>query len=116
MDSIHMGKLLERAVKRSSLTTLEVAEVLKINRRTLYNLFNQNVIREDTVSLINQALLSKVVVENKVFAENIEASNTDNKEASDDMDTNSDWKNKYIHLIKNYSEMIDDDHKEVNSN
>jgi hypothetical protein len=116
MDSIHMGKLLERAVKRSSLTTLEVAEVLKINRRTLYNLFNQIVIREDTVSLINQALLSKVVVENKVFTEKIEASNTDNKEASDDMDTNSDWKNKYIHLIKNYSEMIDDDHREVNNN
>ena len=56
MDELHMGKLLEKAIRRKGLNITELAVALNVTRRTLYNWFKQESIDEVTMRKISEVI------------------------------------------------------------
>ncbi|RZK22651.1 MAG: hypothetical protein EOO43_09375 [Flavobacterium sp.] len=56
MIEIHMGELLERAIRRKGLNISELAIALNITRRTLYNWFKQEAIDEVTMERLSKVI------------------------------------------------------------
>ncbi|RZK64198.1 MAG: hypothetical protein EOO92_27835 [Pedobacter sp.] len=103
-----MGKLLERAVKRSCLSATDVAKVLRVNRRTLYNWFIQETLKGETVSYINDALIIAKIEYITV--------KDDNNGFKTVLNTRPDWSNKYFELLQDYSDISAEYHQETDSN
>ncbi|RZK63881.1 MAG: XRE family transcriptional regulator, partial [Pedobacter sp.] len=57
MMGIHMGELLERAVKQRGMSLTQIAIALNISRRTLYNWFKQETIDEVIMQRISKVML-----------------------------------------------------------
>ncbi|MEJ7560056.1 MAG: hypothetical protein WKF66_17210 [Pedobacter sp.] len=105
MSEIHMGKLLEQAVRRKELNITELSRAVGVQRRTMYNWFTMP---ELSPSILQR--ISKVIVydfgqpqEKPVI---IEPSIVDI--ATDLMTVNNEeyWKDKYIDLLERYSSML----------
>lgn len=101
MSKLHMGELLERAIRRKGLNITEIAAALNITRRTLYNWFKQEIIDEDTMERISAIIsydISSGVSEPKITA--VLPDETVIKKGEDY------WKDRYIDLLERYSMLI----------
>jgi plasmid maintenance system antidote protein VapI len=56
MSDIHMGELLERAIRKKGVNITELARALNITRRTMYNLFKREVIDKGTMERISSVI------------------------------------------------------------
>ena len=101
MNEVHMGELLERAIRRKGLNITELAEALNITRRTLYNWFKQEVIDEVIMERISEVIsydfsnnavnpiIRKIVIKETVLIRD---------EAY--------WRDKYIDLLERYAKLL----------
>ncbi|RZK04290.1 MAG: XRE family transcriptional regulator [Flavobacterium sp.] len=103
MNDIHMGELLERAIRRKGLNITEIAAALNITRRTLYNWFKQDVIDEHTMERISKAIKYDLSSENgkPAVVKNI-------KDESSIIKDETYWQDRYIDLLEQYSLLIAD--------
>jgi transposase-like protein len=101
MDKVHMGRLLERAIRKKGLNISEVAVALNINRRTLYNWFKQDVLDEHKLTKVSD-----------IIKEGLLLYTTRQKElritTSEPLGDNDElyWHEKYTDLLNRYSRLI----------
>lgn len=101
MSELHMGELLERAIRRKGLNITEIAAALNITRRTLYNWFKLEVIDEHTMERISEVIKydfssdnAKPVVVTKI------------KDEKSIVKDEAYWQDRYIDLLERYSLLI----------
>jgi predicted transcriptional regulator len=100
---IHMGELLERAIRRKGLNITELAYALGITRRTMYNWFKQEVIDEVTMERISSVINYEfnlptsitVIAKNEVIQSLV-------------LKDDAYWQNKYIDLLERYTLILKD--------
>ncbi|MEJ7559551.1 MAG: helix-turn-helix domain-containing protein [Pedobacter sp.] len=101
MDEIHMGQLLERAIKRKGLNITEIAAALGVSRRTLYNWFKLEVIDESIMERISGTILHDASSgKSEVVVVDLEV------EESVPLKDDTYWKDKYMKLLERYSTLI----------
>jgi transposase-like protein len=97
MNGIHMGELLEKAMKKKGMSVSAVAIALDINRRTLYNWFKQKTFNKEIMQKISSLMvLDKHLIEILPNNTILEKSNLQE----------SCWQNKYIDLLEKYNELL----------
>jgi len=100
MEGIHMGQLLEGAIRRKGLNITQIASALNVTRRTLYNWFKQETIDEFTMERIAN------VVSCDFFSIKPEPAIATAVEDGEVVKDDAYWKDRYIDLLERYSELI----------
>lgn len=98
----HHGELVERVVRRSGMSLSELARKTKVNRRSLYNWFQQKRLHADTILRIGTAL-------NYDFSEDFPEYSLINKSvpyAVPSEEAENFWMNKYIELAEKYNDLL----------
>ncbi|MEJ7557069.1 MAG: hypothetical protein WKF66_02100 [Pedobacter sp.] len=103
MGEIHMGQLLERAVRRTGLNITDLAIGLGVNRRTIYSWFTMEVIDESIMHRISD-IIKHDFSSGKRTAIVVQLKNEESSPSGDD----AYWKDKYIKFLERYSELIKD--------
>jgi transcriptional regulator with XRE-family HTH domain len=109
----HYGEIIERTIRRNGYSISELARVTKVNRRSIYNWFNQPKFKPDIIFKIGcalkhdfsnefpelfsaedfqQAFANSKLINTEILAEEIEKINY--------------WKDKYINLLEEYNHML----------
>jgi len=109
----HYGEIIERTIRRNGYSISELARLTKVNRRSIYNWFNQPKFKPDIIFKIGcalkhdfsnefpelfsaddfqQAFANSKLINTEILAEEIEKINY--------------WKNKYINLLEEYNHML----------
>jgi hypothetical protein len=108
----HYGKTVERVVRRNGDSISELARLTKVNRRAVYNWFNQQYLKADIIYRIGCALQHDFSVEfpelfskdtfSKVY-QKTPSVGLEIVTAQSDVDY---WKDKYIDLLEKYKELL----------
>lgn len=109
----HYGHIIERIIRRNGYSISELARLTNVNRRSIYNWFNQKSLKPEIIFRIGCALkhdfseefpelftedeFQKVIVPPKNHNEDSE----DNPEGS-----SSYWKDKYIKILEEYNRLL----------
>jgi transcriptional regulator with XRE-family HTH domain len=101
MSDIHMGELLEKAVRRKGLNLTELASALNITRRTLYNWFKQELIDKATMERISDIIQFEFnsTSSTPMVTQNLMPNQVIIKDESY-------WQDKYIDLLERYSKLL----------
>jgi transcriptional regulator with XRE-family HTH domain len=101
MSDIHMGELLEKAVRRKGLNLTELASALNITRRTLYNWFKQELIDKATMERISDIIQFEFnsTSSTPMVTQNLMPNPVIIKDESY-------WQDKYIDLLERYSKLL----------
>lgn len=97
MIGIHMGELLERAVKQRGMSITQIAMALNISRRTLYNWFKQKTIDDITMQKISKVMNPDMHLI-KILPDNFTEDTTILQENY--------WQDKYVDLLERHTEML----------
>ncbi len=103
MEKVHHGLVIERVVRRSGMSISDIARILKINRRSVYNYFSQPRLSIDVVNSFGKVLgydFSKDIPEYTEFRINTLT------EPLDDPAQVEFWKQKYLLLLEKYNHML----------
>jgi len=105
MDELHMGQLLEKAIRKKGLNITAIARAIGVQRRTMYNWFSTKDLNVDIMQRI-----SKVIVYDFGQPELAPAIVVpDVVEVANDLVTIKNeeyWKDKYIDLLERYSSIL----------
>jgi predicted transcriptional regulator len=105
MDELHMGQLLEKAIRKKGLNITAIAKAIGVQRRTMYNWFSTKDLNVDIMQRI-----SKVIVYDFGQPESAPAIVVPNiLEVANDLVTIKNeeyWKDKYIDLLERYSSIL----------
>lgn len=105
MDELHMGQLLEKAIRKKGLNITAIARAIGVQRRTMYNWFSTKELNVDIMQRI-----SKVIVYDFGQPELAPAIVVpDVVEVANDLVTIKNeeyWKDKYIDLLERYSSIL----------
>jgi transcriptional regulator with XRE-family HTH domain len=108
----HHGQILERAIRRNGNSISDVARLLNINRRSVYNWFNQQQLRPEIIYKIGQVINHDFSVDlpemfsPEDFAK--KARLTINKQGELIEDTTNTWQQKYIDLLEKYNTLLNE--------
>jgi AcrR family transcriptional regulator len=107
MGEIHMGQLLESAIRRTELSITEIAAALGISRRTIYNWFKLEVIDELVMEKISNVIKYD-------FSSGMAKATIINSETPGSLPLKDDgyWKDKYVKLLERYSDLITSNKKQ----
>lgn len=109
MEHVSHGLIVEKAVRRSGLSISEIGRLLKVNRRSIYNYFNQQRLSIDIIASFERVL-------NYDFSQEIpEYSKYKLKQApvSKEFGEVNAWKLKYLELLEKYNDIL---LKQLNNN
>lgn len=109
---LHTGKIVERAVRRNRVSISELARRMHVNRRSVYNWFNQESLRLEIICKIGYVL-------GHDFSEDLPEAFGDRgfeimERLVDSVDDHEPaypnsvhfWMNKYISLLEKYNELL----------
>lgn len=109
----HYGEIIERAIRRNGYSISELARLTKVNRRSIYNWFNQPKFKPDIIFKIGCALKHDFSVEfpelfstedfQRAFA-NSKLINTEI--LVEEIEKINYWKDKYISLLEEYNHLL----------
>ncbi len=101
---INKGQVLERAVRRSTLNISDLAKMLNVNRRSIYNWFRQEELREEIFVKVGEVINFNFLIE---FPElfNGESAAINAADSADPSEVTY-WKDKYIDLLERYSDLL----------
>lgn len=100
MDGDHMGKLLEVTIRRRGLTITEVSNTLNVSRRTLYNWLSQNIFSKAILTKLSESGLFSP------FPEFVKPETNTPIEMNSSIDEEAYWKEKYLKLLNQYTELL----------
>jgi AcrR family transcriptional regulator len=105
----HAGAIVEKVIRSSGISIAELARRVRVDRRSLYNWFEQKDLKIDAIARIGYVLgydfgaefpelqsLQKIVDNNK-------SRDAITNDLSEDSEY---WKSKYIALLENYNELL----------
>jgi hypothetical protein len=109
----HYGQIVEYRVRKNGFCISDLARCTKVNRRSIYNWFNQKNLRSDVILKIGFAIRHDFSQE---FPEIFESSDfkaiykLPDSPLHDtrllDLQEHENWKNKYLNLLEKYNEML----------
>src|SRR5215217_8129742 len=112
MNSSSAGQILEHAIRRQNVNISELSRRMNVNRRTLYNWFNQEKLQMDIICMIGQVINYDFSDEFKdeflrsgvklIIDENDQ--HPINKEQS--QESTHYWMQKYISLLEDYAALL----------
>ena len=113
----HYGEIIERTIRRNGYSISELARILNVNRRTVYNWFLQRNLKPEIIYRIGCALRHDFSAEfphlfsKEDFqeAKQVKAVTVDKMplpEADPGIENLNHWQNKYILLLEEYNDML----------
>lgn len=109
----HYGHIIERIIRRNGYSISELARLTNVNRRSIYNWFNQKNLKPEIIfrigcalkhdfseefpELFNEEDFQKVITPTK--------SSEDDSQASPEV-SSSYWKDKYIKILEEYNRLL----------
>ena len=109
---LNAGEIVEHAVRRQNVNISELSRRMKVNRRTLYNWFQQKSLNADVICGIGQVINYDF---SKDFNEELETSKLKSKERVLNPKINKEyvaqesvyyWMEKYITLLEDYKKLL----------
>lgn len=95
---LHHGEIIEKAVRKGGHSITDVARLVQVNRRSVYNWFGQRRLRPDIILRVGSVIqydFSKDIP-NLQEEESFEFETSEERE----------WKEKYIGLLEKYNELL----------
>jgi hypothetical protein len=111
----HHGQIIEKIIRRDGHSISNVARNMDVNRRTVYNWFNQAVLRQEIIYKIGHGIMHDFSVEfpelfkpeDFVFKNKPALSAEDAKMVAETAE-DADWRAKYIELSEQYNKLLRD--------
>jgi len=110
---IHHGQVVERIIRRNGHSISELARLAKVNRRSVYNWFNQRHLKPEIIFRIGCVLNYDFSADfPNLFSreEFIRHSSTDMDELAPELSPEqlaaNFWKDKYIDLLEKYNQLL----------
>ncbi|WP_134092140.1 helix-turn-helix transcriptional regulator [Olivibacter sp. XZL3] len=110
----HYGHIIERIIRRNGYSISELARLTNVNRRSIYNWFNQKSLKPEIIFRIGCALKHDFSEEfpelftedefQKVIAP--EKTTPDETPAATSEGTSNYWKDKYIKILEEYNRLL----------
>lgn len=110
---LHHGQIVERIIRRNGHSISELARLAKVNRRSVYNWFNQRNLKPDIIFRIGCVLNYDFSAEfpnlfskgefnrqNNSYMSDVITKSTHGQEETDY------WKDKYIDLLERYNQLL----------
>jgi AcrR family transcriptional regulator len=105
--SIHHGQIVEKVIRRNGHSISEIARITGVNRRSVYNWFNQRTLKEDIIVRLGRAIQHDF---SSMFPD-LMFKTTDftstGQTLNSQPDQNAIWKDKYIELLERYNELLE---------
>ena len=110
---LHHGQTIERIIRRNGFSITELARLTNVNRRSVYNWFNQRhlkpeiiyrigaVIKHDLSSVFPSLYQYDEFIQQDVPANNEEVINKEEISAEGNV-----WKDKYIELLERHNQLL----------
>lgn len=110
---LHHGQTIERIIRRNGFSITELARLTNVNRRSVYNWFNQRhlkpeiiyrigaVIKHDLSSVFPSLYQYDEFIQQDVPASNEEVVNKEEISAEGNV-----WKDKYIELLERHNQLL----------
>ncbi|QNL47934.1 helix-turn-helix domain-containing protein [Olivibacter sp. SDN3] len=108
----HYGEIIEKVMRRNGYSISEAARIMNVNRRSIYNWFDQPKLKDQIIFKIGCALKYDFSVEfpelfsSEDFQRAFSASKTKQSAIRDETEKTSFWKDKYIQLLEEYNNML----------
>jgi transcriptional regulator with XRE-family HTH domain len=109
---LHHGQTIERIIRRNGFSITELARLTNVNRRSVYNWFNQRHLKPEIIYRIGAVInhdLSTVFPSLYQYDEFIQQDLTTNEEEVETQDQNVEgniWKDKYIELLERHNQLL----------
>ncbi|MDB5019132.1 MAG: hypothetical protein JWQ28_259 [Pedobacter sp.] len=110
--SKHYGQILERAIRRNGNSISDVARLLNINRRSVYNWFNQAQLRPEIIYKIGHVINYDFSVDlphlftPEDFIRKPRLAVNKQGELMEDTNNSNTWQQKYIDLLEKYNALL----------
>jgi transcriptional regulator with XRE-family HTH domain len=109
----HNGKIVEYTIRKKGVSITELARLINVNRRSVYNWFNQEELKVEIIYQIGIGLKHDFSREfPELFAKDEFHPTKSTKNCSDDDKENKDtkfdafWKERYITLLEDYNSFL----------
>jgi len=109
----HYGEIIERTIRRNGYSISELSRLMNVNRRSIYNWFNQPKFKTDIIFKIGCALKHDFSVEfPELFSsEEFQKAFSQKKFSAEvnvleEMEKVNYWKDKYINLLEDYTQAL----------
>lgn len=110
----HYGEIVEKTIRRNGYSISELARIMKVNRRSIYNWFNQGKFKADIIFKIGCALKHDFSDEfPELFSsEEFQQAFADSKfercthVVEEEIEKINYWKDKYISLLEEYNQLL----------
>lgn len=109
----HYGEIIERTIRRNGYSISELSRLMSVNRRSIYNWFNQSKFKTDIIFKIGCALKHDFSVEfPELFSsEEFTKAFSQSKFSADinvfeEVEKINYWKDKYINLLEDYNQIL----------
>lgn len=107
----HYGQIVERVIRRNGYSISELSRLTNVNRRSVYNWFNQQHLKPEIIFRIGCALKHDFSVEfphlfSKEDFKSIYEGNEADKQSQSEQVAADNWKDKYIHLLEQYNNLL----------
>lgn len=109
---LHYGQIVERVIRRNGYSISELSRLTHVNRRSVYNWFNQQHLKPEIIFRIGCALKHDFSVEfpHLFSKEDFKSIYEENEAAKDEpsggRSSGDTWKDKYIHLLEQYNNLL----------
>lgn len=109
----HYGEIIERTIRRNGYSISELARLMKVNRRSIYNWFNQPKFKPDIIFKIGCALKHDFSNEFPELFSTEEFQNAfsnhkllNSELLFEEREKINYWKDKYISLLEEYNQIL----------
>lgn len=119
---LHHGQIVERVIRRNGYSISELSRLAHVNRRSVYNWFNQKHLKPEIIFRIGCALKHDFSIEFphlfskddfKVIFDKDQPESPERTAA--ETTGSSNWKDKYINLLEQYNKLLLDQLKNENN-
>ncbi|TWR28860.1 hypothetical protein FPZ43_11355 [Mucilaginibacter pallidiroseus] len=106
----HYGQIVELTIRKKGFSISELARLANVNRKCVYNWFNQKYLKPETIHRIGVFINHNFSVEfPELFTADdfIQPLNDENFGSSTDkVDGSTIWKDRYIDLLEKYNDLL----------
>lgn len=102
----HYGQIVEFRVRRNGHNISELARLLNINRRSLYNWFSQQYLKKEYIARIGEAINHNFSEDFPEYFRKEDFEKPQNLSAFNNNVFDKDWKDRYINLLEVYNGIL----------
>jgi transposase-like protein len=109
MNTKHHGQLIEKIIRRNGHSITDVARLTHVNRRSVYNWFNQARLKPHTIKSIGAAIqfdFTDLIPELRDETQKEITFSADHEVAWNLSNENFNWKDKYIDLLERHAKLL----------